>query len=397
MNRIDHHIRISQLIAKEVNYGLDELEAQELDFWINNSEENRVAYEKIRNEESFLSWDEDFHQVNVEEGWKRFDEAINPNKIVFAFQTVLRYAAMIFVPLFLAGVGYYLYNDLINLSQQQQEQLAKYEPQAPKAHLILADGRKVNLDDYKVAALKEKDGTQIEKGEGNLKYQAGEEKRKGKPLYNTVEIPKGSDYKLVLSDGTKVHLNAMSSLKFPVQFSGKTREVKLTGEAYFEVKKDAKHPFIVNVLGTKVEVLGTSFNVKAYTEDESVVTTLVEGSVKVQSSGFMAEPMLLEPGQQAVANEKTGSMDMREVNVALFTSWRQGVFLFKNQRLEDIMIELARWYDLKVFYTNPSVKEFRFGGHFNRTSEISSIMEMFELTHKVDARINGGTIVIGEK
>ncbi len=396
MNRVDHHIRISQLIAKEVNFGLDDNEKQELNTWMNDSEENSQAYSRIRNKKSFLNWDDDFHQVNVEEGWKRFDEAVNPNRIVFAFQTILRYAAVIFIPLFFAGVGYYLYNDLISLSQQQQEQFAKYEPQAPKAQLTLADGRKVNLDDYKVAALKEKDGTQIEKGEGNLKYQAGEEKRKGKPLYNTVEIPRGSDYKLVLSDGTKVHLNAMSSLKFPVQFSGKTREVHLTGEAYFEVRKDAKHPFIVNVSGTKVEVLGTSFNVKAYTEEENIVTTLVEGSVKVQSSGFMAEPMLLEPGQQAVANEKTGSMDMREVNVALFTSWREGVFLFKNQRMEDIMIELARWYDLKVFYTNPSVKEFRFGGHFNRSSEISSIMEMFELTHKVDAKIDGGTIVISE-
>jgi hypothetical protein len=394
VNRIDQHIRISQLIAQEVNFGLDENEKQELDFWINEREENKQVYDRIRNREGFLNWDEDFHQVNVEEGWKRFDEAVNPKRIVFAFQTILRYAAVILVPLFLAGVGYYLHNDLMN-QPQQQEQLAKLELQKPKAQLILANGQKVSLDNKKVSALKEKDGTRIEKGDGNLKYQAGE--GKGKLLYNTVEISRGSEYQLVLSDGTKVHLNAMSSLKFPVQFSGKTRNVELSGEAYFDVTKDSEHPFVVNVSGTRVEVLGTSFNVKAYEENEEIVTTLVEGSVKVQSSGYKGESILLEPGQQATVDEKTGEMDMCEVDVALFTSWREGIFLFKNQRMEDIMIELARWYDLKVFYNNASVKEYRFGGHFNRSSEISSIMEMFELTRKVDVKLNEKTIVIGGK
>ncbi len=395
MNRIDHHIRISQLIAKEINFGLDESERQELDTWINNNEENQVAYEKICKQEEFLNWDEDFHQVNVGEGWERFEKALSPNKTRQAFQAIFRYAAVICIPLFFAGIGYYLYNDLINLSQQQQDKFVRNEPQALKAQLTLADGRNVNLDDYKVSALKEKDGTQIEKGEGSLKYQAGNDKRA--LLYNTVRIPKGSEYELVLADGTKVHLNAMSSLKFPIQFIGKTRNVKLTGEAYFEVSKDAKHPFIVDVLGTKVEVLGTSFNVKAYKEDENVVTTLVEGSVKVRSSGFKAKTMMLEPGQQAVVSEKSGEIMMKEVNVDLYTSWRQGVFLFKDQRIEDIMTELSRWYDLKVFYKNSSVKDYRFGGHFNRNSEIGSIMEMFELTRKVDVEINGQTIVIGEK
>jgi len=388
VNRIDQHIRISQLIAKEVNFGLDEKENQELYFWINESEENKQVYDRIRNREEFLDWDENFHQVDVEEGWKRFDEAINPKRIVLVFQSILRYAAVILVPLFLSGVGYYLYNDLMN-QPLQQKQLAKLELAKSKAQLILANGQKVILDNNRTSALKEKDGTRIEKGKGNLKYKAGDEK--GKLLYNTVEIPRGSEYELVLSDGTKVHLNAMSSLKFPVQFSDKTREVELSGEAYFDVTKDAKHPFVVNVSGTRVEVLGTSFNVKAYEENEEVVTTLVEGRVKVESSGFKSESMLLEPGQQAIVDEKTGDMNRSEVDVALFTSWREGVFLFKDQRMEDIMIELARWYDLKVFYKIPSAKEYRFGGHFNRNSEISSIMEMFELTRKVKVNVNGET------
>ncbi|RXQ87851.1 DUF4974 domain-containing protein [Ancylomarina salipaludis] len=393
MNRIDHHIRISQLIAKEVNFGLDESERQELNAWINNSEENQIAYERIRNQEEFLNWDENFHQVNVDEGWERFEKALTPSRVKFAFQTIFRYAAVLFVPLFLAGVAYYLYDDLSK--QTSYQNIARIDVKKPEAQLILADGQKVSLCNKGISALKEKDGTQIEKGEGRLKYQAGNDKRT--LLYNTVRIPKGSEYELVLADGTKVHLNAMSSLKFPIQFIGKTRGVELTGEAYFEVSKDAKHPFVIDVMGTKVEVLGTSFNVKAYKEDENVVTTLVEGSVKVRSSGFKAKTMMLEPGQQAVVSEKSGAIKMQNVDVNLFTSWREGVFLFKDERIEDIMTELSRWYDLKVFYKNQSIKEYRFGGHFNRNSEIGSIMEMFELTRKVDVEINGQTIVIGEK
>lgn len=392
MNRIDHHIRISQLIAKEVNFGLDENEKQELYSWLNEREENKQVYDRIRNQARFLKWDDDFHQVNVEEGWRRFDETVNPNRLVLAFQTMLRYAAVMLVPLFLAGVGYYLYHDLTGLFEQQV--VVKYEEQQPKAQLILAGGERVDLESSKRADVEEKDGTLIEKGVGTLRYQAGKEQ--GKPLYNTVEIPKGFDYKLILSDGTKVHLNAMSSLKFPTQFSGKTREVELVGEAYFEVYKDIEHPFVVNVSDTRVEVLGTSFNVKAYIEDEAVVTTLVEGIVQVQDQDDEFESVMLKPGEQAVVDEKTGVVDMQEVDVALFTSWRDGVFLFKNQRIEDIMIELSRWYDVKIFYKNPSVKEYRFGGHFNRSSEIGSILEMFELTRKVDVKINGNAIVIGE-
>ncbi|MFA8435078.1 MAG: FecR domain-containing protein [Marinifilaceae bacterium] len=395
MNRIDNYIRISQLIAKEVNYGLEEEEQLELNQWIDDCEENRQLYDRIRNRESFLEWDQQMHKVDLEEGWKCIDEAINPNRRMAVFQAVLRYAAVVMIPLFLAGVGYYLYNDITNLPQPKQ--VAKLSKPKPKARLILADGKKVNLDNVEVAAMKEKDGTHIEKGAGVLKYQAGEKEQEVKPLYNTVEIPKGGEYQLNLSDGTKVYLNSMSSLKFPVRFSGKTRDVILKGEAYFEVSKDAKHPFVVNVAETKVEVLGTSFNVKAYDEETEIVTTLVEGSVKVKTSGENAGSLLLKPGQQAVVNEENGMMDMREVDVALFTSWKDGVFLFKNQRMEDIMMELARWYDVKVFYQNPSVKELCFGGHFNRSGDISSIMEMFELTRKVDAKINGKTIVISEK
>ncbi|WP_282124962.1 FecR family protein [Marinifilum flexuosum] len=394
MDKIDHHIRISQLIAREVNYELTREEKLELDNWLNESKENLDLYYSIRNREKFLDWDQQLHQINTVEGWNRFESTIKPHRSIDVFKTVLRYAAVILIPLFLSGIGYYIYNDISNLPQQYT-QVNSSKQSKPKARLILADGSKVNLENEENVALKEKDGTLIERDAGSLKYQ-NKANAKSKVLYNTVEIPNGANYQLCLTDGTKVYLNSMSALKFPTKFSGKTREVELTGEAYFEVAKDREHPFLVNVSGTRIEVLGTSFNVKAYSDENEIVTTLVEGSVKVNASEI-GKSTLLKPGQQAVVDDKRGGILVQDVDVDLFTSWKEGVFLFKAKRLEDIMNELTRWYDLKVFYMNPVVKDLRFGGHFNKDEEIESIMEMFELTRKINVEVNGKTILISAK
>ena len=394
MDRIDYYIRISQLIAREVNYELTPDERQELENWLNECEDNFKLYNKIHSREKFLNWDQQFHQINTKEGWDRFDSVVRPSKRIEVFQAVLRYAAVLLIPMFLAGVGYYLYQDLAKLSEQQVQEIVS-KKQTPKARLILADGRKVNLENEGNVALKEKDGTLIEKDAGSLKYK-NKPNENSKALYNTVEIPKGADYQLLLADGTKVYLNSMSSLKFPTQFKGNKREVELSGEAYFEVVKDKDRPFLVRAAGTTVKVLGTSFNVKAYDDEDDVITTLVEGSVKVKASEI-EKSTLLKPGQQAIVNDKMNDLSVQEVDVDLYTSWREGVFQFKSKRLEDIMNELTRWYDLKIFYMNPVVKDLRFGGHFNKDEEIESIMEMFELTRKVNIQVNGKTILISAK
>ncbi|MDQ2180113.1 FecR family protein [Marinifilum sp. D714] len=394
MDKIDNNIRISQLIAREVNYELTREEKLELDNWLNESKENLDLYYSIRNREKFLDWDQRLHQINIVEGWNRFESTIKPRRNIDAFKTVLRYAAVILIPLFLSGIGYYIYTDLSHLPEQYAKVNSSKQSKS-KARLILADGSKVNLENEENVDLKEKDGTLIERNAGSLKYQ-NRANAKSNVLYNTVEIPNGANYQLCLTDGTTVYLNSMSALKFPTKFSGKTREVQLTGEAYFEVAKDREHPFLVNVSGTRIEVLGTSFNVKAYSDESEIVTTLVEGNVKVNAS-VSGKSTLLKPGQQAVVDDKMREILVQDVDVDLFTSWKEGIFLFKAKRLEDIMNELTRWYDLKVFYMNPVVKDLRFGGHFNKDEEIESIMEMFELTRKINVEVNGRTILISAK
>ena len=182
----------------------------------------------------------------------------------------------------------------------------------------MADGKKVDLENDRTSALKEKDGTQIEKGAGTLRYQAGEEKKEAKPLYNTVEIPRGGEYNLFLADGTRVYLNSMSSLKFPVRFSGKTREVKLTGEAYFEVAKNELLPFTVRTGDLDVVALGTKFNVKAYREEGIIETTLVEGKISIynnrHSDKHRKNNVFLEPHQKAVYVKDQQELRIVEIN-----------------------------------------------------------------------------------
>ena len=238
-------------------------------------------------------------------------------------------------------------------------------------------------------ALQELEGTHIKVDSTTLNYQVAQTaSQKEKPIYNKVEIPRGGEYALVLSDGTKVHLNSMSSLRFPVTFGAGARVVELEGEAYFEVSKTGQ-PFLVNTKGVQVEVLGTTFNISAY-PDEEYQATLVNGSVKVNAEKIGS--LILKPSQQATLSVGSNSMQVRTVDTSFYTSWVEGKIHFKDQRLEDIMKTLSRWYDMEVVYQNERIKDFRFGCHLDRYEEIAPFVRLLEKTEKVHAKINGKTI-----
>ena len=222
-----------------------------------------------------------------------------------------------------------------------------------------------------------------------LNYQLVQKiKQKKKDIYNKVETPHGGEYALLLSDGTKVHLNAMSSLRFPVTFDKGVREVKLQGEAFFEVSKTGQ-PFIVNINGMQVEVLGTTFNISAYPHEE-YQTTLVNGSVKINTES--GESRILKPSQQASFTPGNNSIQVRTVDTEFYTSWVKGKIHFKDQRLEDIMKTLSRWYDMKVIYADEKTKNIRFGCNVNRYAEITPFVQLLEQTEKVHVKIKDNTI-----
>jgi transmembrane sensor len=210
--------------------------------------------------------------------------------------------------------------------------------------------------------------------------------------YNTISTPIGGQYQVILPDGSRVWLNAMSSIKFPVSFSTlKERRIELSGEAYFEVEHDKDHPFKVITAKQEVEDLGTQFDVNAYADEASTKTTLLKGSVEVTAGDNVS---LLKPGQQA---KVTNNITVAEVNTQAVIAWKNGYFMFDDDKLDDIMRLVSRWYNIKVIYADESVKDETFGALSTRFANISILLNIMEQTGNAHFKINGSTITISKK
>ena len=217
------------------------------------------------------------------------------------------------------------------------------------------------------------------------------------PEYNTIQVPGGANYVVELADGTKVHLNCESELRYPVRFVGEERRVYLDGEAYFDVVKSVERPFIVETKQMQIEVTGTQFDVKAYAEDATMRTTLIEGGVKVCAYGKGSEPVVLTPSQQYVLDVQTGQEEVKQVDVQLYIGWVEGMFVFKNQRLEDVMKTLARWYGVEYHFLDEQSKNVRIGARFGRYDDMTPIIEMLRQTELVNVLQTNCSLYISQK
>jgi transmembrane sensor len=238
-------------------------------------------------------------------------------------------------------------------------------PGSNKATLTLADGSVLNLDISKKGTLSRQGNVAVNKtADGQLVYDTTKSNNHALVAgYNTVATPRGGQYQLVLADGTKVWLNAATTLKFPPVFAGKERRVELSGEAYFEVAKNKEKPFKVTVNGMAVEVLGTHFNIMGYNDDKTVQTTLLEGSVKLTSSSQTA---MLVPGQQGtMANQQNTSFRVQNVNTDDAVAWKNGYFTFRNEDIAGVMKKVSRWYDVDINYRG-NLANRTFGGSVSR-------------------------------
>ena len=216
------------------------------------------------------------------------------------------------------------------------------------------------------------------------------------PIFNTLQIPRGGEYFLTLADGTEVWLNAETEIRYPVQFTGNKRVVYLDGEAYFTVAPDKKKPFTVVSTHASVSVLGTQFNFRAYPDEQDVQTTLVSGSVIMQSEKYKQQIKLV-PGEQGVLEKRSANLTKQEVNTYLYTAWKDGRFAFRDARLEDLFNILARWYDLSIFYQSPEAKDIRFTGDLNKTDDFKSILKIIEQNERVTFTVNQHTVFIQAK
>jgi transmembrane sensor len=285
------------------------------------------------------------------------------------------------------GAGWFLY-------QRSDGELKKKEiystlilPGKNRATLTLASGKVITLNSSKkgivinAAQYTYDDGTQVANGN-----ESG---------YQTISTPKGGQYNVVLSDGSQIMLNAATTLRFPSDFHGlAARNVELKGEAYFEIAKDKTHPFTVTSGDQKVEVLGTHFDVESYPENAEIKTTLLEGAVKVSSLKTGLTKHLM-PGQQAsfLAN----GINIKDVEAEDAIAWKNGYFMFNYETMEEAMTKIARWYDIKVEYTDPSVKNIVFFGTISKFESISKVLNMLERTKKVEFQVEGRIVKISNR
>lgn len=271
----------------------------------------------------------------------------------------------------------------------------KINPGSNKAVLTLSDGKQIVLDDTQNGRIADQGDASIRKtAEGNLIYEvkgtdlSGE--KAGKPVFNRMTTPRGGQYQLILPDGTKVFLNAASSLKYPTVFDQKERRVELTGEGYFEVAGNREKPFLVNVNGAQeIEVLGTHFNVKAYPDDKDIRTTLLEGSVKIN---YKDRHVLLKPKYVAV-NDLKGNLLVKQANIEQVMAWKNGLFVFDNVNLKEAMNMAARWYDIEVDYRG-NVAQKKLWGTVSKYKTITELLDKIKFTTGINYKIEGRRVIL---
>lgn len=376
--------------ANQILTRRNELDNGLVEAWMSNPLHVEMLKEFVAIREEYTNWD--FEIIKGEER-ERLQRAITRKK---KRQLVMRWSVAASVILCVALSALYLWNDSDWFFEQKFPQQANWEQsKLAEVELILADGKRVPLggsgrqiQDHGVSGIKD-DSLQ---GLTYVQAKALDEKVTV-VLYNTLKVPTGGFYQLELSDGTRVWLNAESELRFPVQFGTGEREVYLKGEAYFDVRKDVARRFIVHLKESNVTVLGTSFNIKAYGDEDYIYTTLVEGKVRFTSEKEHEE-VTLRPGMQSVLNLKSGKTELKEVEVEQFTAWRQGRFVFPSTTLGDLMCQLKRWYDIDVVYLSPEAKGYEFRGAINRDMDLKNVLAIVEKTSNVVFDINGRTIKV---
>ena len=271
-------------------------------------------------------------------------------------------------------------------------QVQSIVPGSNKAILILADGTEHDLTSGNNSFV-DTDGNEIKNTGNQLEY-ISKNNQAAEIKYNTLKIPRGGEYFLILSDSTKVWLNSETTLRLPVQFAADVRHVELTGEAYFEVSKNRNLPFIVTSGNQEVKVLGTEFNISSYPDNQATLTTLVNGSVEVSLHNNPSEKQLLKPSEQSYISGSKSIIEKRKVDVNLYISWKNGRFVFQDQPLEEIMNTLSKWYDVQFAFTNEDDKNLRFTGNLERYADFSEILKKIERTNEVDFSIENKRITI---
>lgn len=383
---IQHERRISGLVYRFLQDRLNASEQKELDEWRKASEVHEDILLRMQSAEYLEMTFKRF--VKSEEETEREWQSIRRRTVQKRrkISPILRhYAALWVLPLLLAGgICYVVHTEK---TKNIEPDTIAFRPGQSCAILELSNGTKIDLQENPIISTFTNPVWEISRD--SLKYSNAAPAKN--PEWHVLHVPRGGEYVLILSDGTKVFLNAESRLKYPVHFTGSNRRVVLEGEAYFEVSRDTIHPFIVATKQLSVNVLGTSFGLRAYPEEAQVLTTLVSGRVLVDAEG---KRLVLEPDEQAVFDKESNNLTRREVNSELFVCWKDGRLAFNNCPLEDILSNLGRWYSFDVFYVNPAVKKIPFSLNIPKHEKFSEVLVLMQETGKIYFDINKNTVIV---
>lgn len=359
--------------AKLNNESLDDSQNELLENWLNDSEENLELYTRLAH---FVKARRAVSSVHTDAAWQKVTARIGKERKARIFRTGVRVASV--AACLLAGI--FFLNRFAGNPEPERASLAMELPAGDSTRIRLIVGNEsVTVEgtdtlDMSVGGLRAK-------RVGKMLYCALSEKEVTE--YATIHVPYGKDYRVMLPDKTEVYLNSNSVLSFPTRFGEEKREVKLRGEAYFKVKKDLAHPFIVETADMDVKVTGTSFNVKAYEGDEDIYTTLVNGAVTVIPHNFPQFEVELLPHEQYAMNIASGKQVVREVDPYLYIAWTDEMFVFKNRPLNEIFRDLQRWYNIRYEFADTAAAHMRVSLNIEKEKSVESIMDMFTQLNKV--------------
>ena len=377
------------LIKASLDSELGEDDRKELNEWLRTSEENQEMYDRFRNKRLLSERLGFYRQTDPEPDWKEIRRRTQRISRHERWLQRLTYAAVFIGLLFMVSLYIYRQKAEIPLPENIAINCDSIRPGSRQAYIELITGEKIVLGEREKGLVKNVDGGMLKEGEEGL-IMVGDDSVKNEVQeveFNRVVVPRGGEYRLILADGTKVWMNSDSKFEFPTVFTGKERRVRLQGEAYFQVQRNEKMPFRIEVNGIEVAVLGTSFNIQAY--GELMYTTLVEGAVALNVGG---DTFRLSPGEEAKVNKR--KVRVQKVDVYERIAWKEGKFVFREKRLEEVMEILGRWYDVEICYRNAAVKDLHFTGNIPRHATISEVLQFLERTRLVHFSIAGRTVIV---
>lgn len=395
------------LLTGHLRNDLTDQDQSLLDSWVHASERNRLLFESIDDEEQLrglvLLYFQEETENNEELILKKIRMGMSTVPVIAPVRRIpalWRWGWVAAVAVVAAGVGIYFTNSKEDKAPRALAgKSTEILPGKEGAILTLADGTTVVLDTLGNGVIASENGTEILLKNGSLSY--AQNATEATAVYNVLSTPKGRQFRLVLPDGTKVWMNAASSLRYPTIFAGNKRWVKVTGEVFFEVAPDHKQPFLVDIDNrAQVEVLGTQFNVNAYSNEKNIRTTLVDGSIRIRAGAGhdTSSYKVLKPGEQAQTSLSAqaslqGVKVLSNVNIEKVIAWKRGLFNFEDASLEEVLRQVERWYDIEVVYEKGVIPDISFGGKFSNDVSLEGMLRSLKES-EVNFRMEGRKLIV---